>query len=122
MHLTDKMIKSHEGWDETLYEVPPAEGQTRFHDFELPSALMHAIADLGFKYCTPIQAEILPSTLTGRDATGRAQTGTGKTTAFAIPILQLLSANKTYGKKRKIIIIQRLINLRVDKKYQSLLN
>ena len=51
---------------------------------------MHAIADLGFAYCTPIQAEILPSTLAGRDAFGRAQTGTGKTAAFLISILTYL--------------------------------
>ena len=48
---------------------------------------MHAIADLGFSYCTPVQAEILPAALAGRDATGRAQTGTGKTAAFLIAIL-----------------------------------
>jgi len=48
---------------------------------------MHAIHDLGFLYCTPIQAGILPHTLKARDATGRAQTGTGKTGAFLITIL-----------------------------------
>jgi ATP-dependent RNA helicase RhlB len=54
---------------------------------------MHAILDLGFTYCTPIQAEILPSTLAGRDAFGRAQTGTGKTAAFLISILTHLRNN-----------------------------
>ena len=48
---------------------------------------MHAIYDLGFQYCTPIQAEILKHTLFGSDAAGRAQTGTGKTAAFLITIL-----------------------------------
>ena len=48
---------------------------------------MHAIYDLGFLYCTPIQAGILHKTLEGADATGRAQTGTGKTAAFLITIL-----------------------------------
>jgi ATP-dependent RNA helicase RhlB len=51
---------------------------------------MHAVADLGFTYCTPIQAEILPSTLNGKDATGRAQTGTGKTAAFLITVFTRL--------------------------------
>ena len=63
------------------------EGKSRFHDFGLPDPLMHAIADLGFVYCTPIQAEILPNTLQGKDATGRAQTGTGKTAAFIITVI-----------------------------------
>lgn len=54
---------------------------------------MHGIADLGFQYCTPIQAEMLPATLTGSDAFGRAQTGTGKTAAFLITILTRLLAD-----------------------------
>jgi ATP-dependent RNA helicase RhlB len=48
---------------------------------------MHAVADLGFLYCTPIQSGIMPPTLEGRDAFGKAQTGTGKTAAFLITIL-----------------------------------
>ncbi len=48
---------------------------------------MHAIFDLGYQYCTPIQAGIMNHTLAGADATGRAQTGTGKTAAFLITIL-----------------------------------
>lgn len=54
---------------------------------------MHAISDLGFHYCTPIQAEVLPSTLAGRDATGRAQTGTGKTAAFLITVITRMLLN-----------------------------
>jgi ATP-dependent RNA helicase RhlB len=64
-------------WHPGLFEVPEEAGKTRFHDLGLPDPVMHAIADTGFQYCTPIQAEIMPSTLTGRDAFGRAQTGTG---------------------------------------------
>ena len=72
------------------FQVAPEEGKVRFHDLGLPDPLMHAIADLGFRYCTPIQAEILPSTLSGKDATGRAQTGTGKTAAFLITVITRL--------------------------------
>lgn len=61
---------------------------------------MHAIADIGFQYCTPIQAEILPSTLQGKDATGRAQTGTGKTAAFLITVLTHM-LRKPASTKRK---------------------
>ena len=53
-------------WSVSQFKVPPVEGKTRFHDFNLPDALMHAICDLGFQYCTPIQAEILPSSLAGK--------------------------------------------------------
>lgn len=74
-------------WCPDDFQVTPLAGKTRFHDLGLPDTLMHAIADLGFQYCTPIQAEILPSTLQGKDATGRAQTGTGKTAAFIITVV-----------------------------------
>jgi ATP-dependent RNA helicase RhlB len=67
--------------------VPPVDGKKRFLDFELPVEVMHAISDLGFQYCTPIQSAILPKLLEGLDAAGRAQTGTGKTAAFLIAII-----------------------------------
>jgi ATP-dependent RNA helicase RhlB len=88
-------------WDPSSFKVEPAEGRVRFHDLDLPDQLMHAIADLGFEYCTPIQAEILPSTLTGRDAAGRAQTGTGKTAAFLITVLTRMLRNPLTAKPRK---------------------
>jgi ATP-dependent RNA helicase RhlB len=87
-------------WDPASFVVPSIEGKTRFHDLQLPDPLMHAIADLGFQYCTPIQAEILPSTLVGKDATGRAQTGTGKTAAFLITVLSRMLARPTSGKRK----------------------
>ncbi|MBR9982719.1 MAG: ATP-dependent RNA helicase RhlB [Desulfatitalea sp.] len=88
-------------WDPAAYQVAPAEGKVRFHDLDLPEALMHAIADLGFQFCTPIQAEIMPSTLAGRDAAGRAQTGTGKTAAFLITVITRMLRNPLPGKPRK---------------------
>ena len=74
-------------WDISKFHVPTVVGKTRFHDLDLPPEILHAIADLDFQYCTPVQAAILPKTLTGQDATGKAQTGTGKTAAFLITIL-----------------------------------
>lgn len=86
-------------WDISQFRVPPAEGRTRFHDFALPDPLLHAISDLDYKYCTPIQAEILPSTLSGKDASGRAQTGTGKTAAFLIAVITRMLNNPIQGKR-----------------------
>ncbi len=57
---------------------------TRFSDFDLPSTLLQGIESTGFSRCTPIQAETLPIALAGKDVTGQAQTGTGKTAAFLI--------------------------------------
>ncbi len=75
-------------WDPAQFDVALADGKMRFQDLDLPLEVMHAIADLNFQYCTPIQAGIMPSTLAGKDATGRAQTGTGKTAAFLITIYE----------------------------------
>ncbi|MBW2368822.1 MAG: DEAD/DEAH box helicase [Deltaproteobacteria bacterium] len=61
---------------------------------------MHAIFDLGFQYCTPVQAEILPAVLAGKDATGKAQTGTGKTAAFLISIFTRMLNDPLAGKRR----------------------
>ncbi|NOZ36615.1 MAG: DEAD/DEAH box helicase [Gammaproteobacteria bacterium] len=55
-----------------------------FKSFELPAELQQGIEDTGFSYCTPIQAETLPVALAGKDVSGQAQTGTGKTAAFLI--------------------------------------
>ncbi|MEM8499482.1 MAG: ATP-dependent RNA helicase RhlB [Pseudomonadota bacterium] len=74
-------------WSIEKFPVEPQEGKSRFHDFDLPVELMHAVADLGFEYCSPIQAQILPHTLHGIDAIGKAQTGTGKTAAFLMTVI-----------------------------------
>ena len=81
---------SKDAWEIAQFQVPFCDGKLRFHDLELPVPLMHAIHDLGFQYCSPIQAEILPDILKGNDATGQAQTGTGKTAAFLIAIITRL--------------------------------
>jgi ATP-dependent RNA helicase RhlB len=74
-------------WDLSQFQVEPQPGKVRFHDLGLPVQLMHGIADLGFQYASPIQAKSLPYTLPGNDVVGKAQTGTGKTAAFLITII-----------------------------------
>ena len=74
-------------WTRDSFQVPEKEGETRFHDFDLPDPVMHAVDDLKFQYCTPIQAQTLGDALKGRDILGKAQTGTGKTAAFLIAAL-----------------------------------
>lgn len=82
-----------ENWNVENFVVEPQPGKTRFHDFDLPPELMHGIADLGFQYCSPIQAQSLPYTLRGGDVVGKAQTGTGKTAAFLIAVIHDLLKN-----------------------------
>ena len=74
-------------WDPSEFKVEPQEGKIRFHDLDLHPRLMRSIHALGWQYTTPIQGEILPGTLKGKDMAGRAQTGTGKTAAFLISII-----------------------------------
>jgi ATP-dependent RNA helicase RhlE len=65
-----------------------------FHGFGLAAPLNAALADLGFARPTPIQAQAIPTLMKGRDLIGIAQTGTGKTAAFALPILHKLAADR----------------------------
>ncbi|MFQ6021623.1 MAG: ATP-dependent RNA helicase RhlB [Acidiferrobacterales bacterium] len=63
---------------------------TSFISLNLPDTLRRAVADAGFKVCTPIQAQALPIALAGRDVAGQAQTGTGKTAAFLLAMFNQL--------------------------------
>src|SRR5881296_678579 len=73
-----------------------------FENLPIIEPILRAVKAEGYTHPTPIQKEAIPVVLKHRDLLGCAQTGTGKTAAFAVPILQLLSANKTYDKKRKV--------------------
>jgi ATP-dependent RNA helicase RhlB len=73
-------------WTPDQFQVPAVPDKTRFHDLGIDDRILHGVADLGFQYCSPIQAAVLPKTLRGHDAIGKAQTGSGKTAAFLITI------------------------------------
>jgi len=65
----------------------------RFADFGLSDEILRALTDQGYVHPTPIQAAAIPVVLAGRDVMGAAQTGTGKTAGFSLPIIQLLLAH-----------------------------
>jgi ATP-dependent RNA helicase RhlE len=73
-----------------------------FKELNLIEPLLRAIEEEGYSVPTPIQAEAIPILLKGIDLLGCAQTGTGKTAAFALPILQFLTENKSFDKKKRI--------------------
>ncbi|MBS1624410.1 MAG: DEAD/DEAH box helicase, partial [Bacteroidetes bacterium] len=73
-----------------------------FQELNLIEPILRALQTEGYTNPTPIQAQSIPLTLQQRDVLGCAQTGTGKTAAFAIPILQLLNAEKPGATKREI--------------------
>ena len=68
----------------------PPSGAPTFADLGLSAALVRAVHDEGYTTPTPIQARAIPVLLSGRDLLGQAQTGTGKTAAFALPLLQAI--------------------------------
>jgi ATP-dependent RNA helicase RhlE len=65
----------------------------RFSDFGLAPEILRALTDQGYVHPTPIQAQAIPIVLQGRDVMGAAQTGTGKTAGFSLPIIQMLLAH-----------------------------
>ncbi len=73
---------------------------TNFTDLGLAKPLLKALAEEGYATPTPIQATAIPTVLAGRDLLGIAQTGTGKTAAFALPILQRLAADPKPAPRR----------------------
>ena len=68
--------------------------ESGFADLGLRTELLKALSGLGYEEPTPIQREAIPHLVAGKDLLGQAATGTGKTAAFALPILQLLDADE----------------------------
>jgi superfamily II DNA/RNA helicase len=82
-----------------IADVPPQD--TVFSKLGLNDRIAYAVAQKGYTEPTPIQAQAIPHILAGRDVAGSAQTGTGKTAAFALPILQRLGA---HGRLRCLVL------------------
>jgi len=72
---------------------------TNFESLGLSKKLLEAVESEGYTNPTPVQEQSIPLLLAGRDVLGVAQTGTGKTAAFALPVLQIMSRSKTQGKR-----------------------
>lgn len=67
---------------------------TTFQDFGLDQQIIRSISDMGFEEATPIQTQTIPTALSGKDLIGQAQTGTGKTAAFGIPLIEKADVNE----------------------------
>ena len=93
---------------------------TTFKDFALPEALQHKLDALGFDTPTPVQERAIPAALEHRDILGSAQTGTGKTAAFSIPLLtKIMNHADVYG---IIVTPTRELALQVDEQIRAFLS
>src|SRR6476469_2382883 len=77
----------------------------KFADLRLVEPILRAVSAAGYAIATPIQAQAIPHALAGRDILGCAQTGTGKTAAFALPILQKLSSAPDSRRAARALIL-----------------
>lgn len=85
---------------------PEASAQPLFSDLGLSEPLLRAIDEMGYKHPTPIQAQAIPFVLAGRDVLGVAQTGTGKTASFTLPLLDILSGSRARARMPRSLILE----------------
>jgi superfamily II DNA/RNA helicase len=77
-----------------------------FDSLGLSAPVLRAIAEMGYKHPTPIQAQAIPYVLMGRDVLGTAQTGTGKTAGFTLPMLEILAGSRARARMPRSLILE----------------
>jgi superfamily II DNA/RNA helicase len=83
---------------------------TKFTDLNLHPKVLQAVAESGYETPTPIQAQAIPPALEGRDVLGIAQTGTGKTAGFTLPMITLLAKGRARARMPRSLVLARLAN------------
>lgn len=91
-----------------------------FQDFKLSQNVQMGLTDMGFKKPTPIQEQAIPQVLAGKDILASAQTGTGKTAAFAIPLIEKLSEKPEKGIRALILAPTRELAIQIDEQFWSI--
>jgi superfamily II DNA/RNA helicase len=92
----------------TAPDVPASEETSRplFADLGLSEPVLRAIAEMGYRHPTPIQEQAIPVVLMGRDVLGTAQTGTGKTASFTLPMLDILAGSRARARMPRSLILE----------------
>ncbi len=94
-----------------------------FTSLNLTDPILRSIKEEGYTHPTPVQEQAIPIALKGKDLLGCAQTGTGKTAAFAIPVLERLAVNKTHDRNRKIrsliVTPTRELAIQIDESFKN---
>jgi superfamily II DNA/RNA helicase len=86
--------------------APPETARVVFADLGLSPEVLRAIDDMGYRHPTPIQEQAIPYVLMGRDVMGTAQTGTGKTAGFTLPMLDILSGSRARARMPRSLILE----------------
>jgi superfamily II DNA/RNA helicase len=98
----------HAPMDVTKVAEPVSEDTPRplFADLGLSEPVLRAIAEMGYRHPTPIQEQAIPVVLMGRDLLGTAQTGTGKTASFTLPMLDILTGSRARARMPRSLILE----------------
>ena len=91
----------------------------KFAELELKESVLEALSYMGFETATPIQEQAIPAILRGQDLLACAQTGTGKTAAFLLPVLNTLAGQETHDIKALVIVPTRELALQIDQEVQG---
>ncbi len=91
---------------ETASEIEPEPARATFADLGLSESLVEAVAAMGYLLPTPIQEQAIPVVLMGRDVLGVAQTGTGKTASFVLPMLDILDGRRARARMPRSLILE----------------
>ncbi|MDQ4092240.1 MAG: DEAD/DEAH box helicase [Actinomycetota bacterium] len=97
--------------------VNASQDAASFADLALRSELLHVLSGLGYEEPTPIQREAIPPLVQGRDLLGQAATGTGKTAAFALPVLQRMSGDRSAGPVALVLVPTRELAMQVSQAF-----
>ncbi|HJM57177.1 MAG: RNA helicase [Planctomycetes bacterium] len=98
----------------------PTGSKNAFASFGLGKNILRAVTEAGFNEPRPIQAKTIPQVLKGRDVLGLAQTGTGKTAAFALPIIERLVASRGQNPRALVIAPTRELAMQIHSDFQML--
>ncbi|HWO38294.1 MAG TPA: DEAD/DEAH box helicase, partial [Candidatus Acidoferrum sp.] len=93
---------------------------TSFTELSLSSALQKRLATAEFIIPTPIQAQAIPCALEGKDVLATAQTGTGKTLAFLIPVIEMLQREPSQKVRVLVLLPTRELAIQVNEEYEKL--
>lgn len=92
--------------DEAAYHEEPEQERNGFADLGLSPEILRAVEDMGYRTPTPIQAQAIPTVLMARDVLGCAQTGTGKTASFVLPLMDILSGSRARARMPRSLILE----------------